>query len=129
MNNADEMVRERIDAIKARCEEATPGPWQHISNTNNGRSLFSVAYEPRLTKIGEMYTSRDADFIAHAREDIPYLLGLIKTMTAQLAASKQETAAAVELIEEIGNDDTGDFDFVMWKIDKWRGPQQAGEER
>lgn len=78
----------REDEIRARCDNATPGPWQ----PSNGASNVDYAYPDhvRWTRVGDdgrRYTSfvascsghgchnnADAHFIAHAREDIPYLL-------------------------------------------------------
>lgn len=50
---------DRIAEIRKRCEAATPGPWDIILNGHN---------------IKVERTPANIDFIAHAREDIPYLL-------------------------------------------------------
>lgn len=92
-----------IDAIKARCEAATPGPWE------NGNGEFINA----ITRIGSMAICRvnqpvevawrsdgsgrtysvsaqpNKNFIAHAREDIPYLLERIAELEGQLAEVTQ----------------------------------------
>lgn len=61
-------MNDRISEIRARCEAATPGPWDIILNGHN---------------IKVERTPANIDFIAHAREDIPYLL-------AQLAERDKE---------------------------------------
>ena len=50
---------------------------------------------------------------------------LIDSLTAQLTESQRRENAAVELIDEIRSDATGDWSFIMFKIDNWRGPQEA----
>lgn len=74
------MSDERLAEIKARESKATPGPWtasrfgwvDHVPHASMNRTAFDRV--------------EDADFIAHAREDIPYLL-------AELERSQRETAA------------------------------------
>jgi len=67
------MTYKRIEEIKARCEAATPGPWDIILNGHN---------------IKVERTPANIDFIAHAREDIPWLLD-------QLAEAQRRADAAV----------------------------------
>ena len=67
----------RIEEIKARVEAATPGPWE-FSEPN-----LIVAGDPddpgwwgEVASVSDSYFNNtvDADFIAHARADVPYLL-------------------------------------------------------
>jgi len=62
---------DRIDEIRARCEEATPGEWR-TPPTFNG--ICSQSGD--ILAIDRIVNPRAADmiFIAHAREDIPFLL-------------------------------------------------------
>ena len=68
------MTDKRIEEIKARCEAATPGPWDIILNGHN---------------IKVERTPANIDFIAHAREDIPWLLD-------QLAEAQRGADAAIQ---------------------------------
>lgn len=68
------MTDKRIEEIKARCEAATPGPWDIILNGHN---------------IKVERTPANIDFIAHAREDIPWLLD-------QLAEAQRRADAAIK---------------------------------
>ena len=52
----------RLDEIRARVEAATPGPW-------TTKTLHT--------------TLADADFIAHSRADVPFLLNLVASLTAE----------------------------------------------
>lgn len=88
------MSPEELDAIRARCEKATKGPWNasaHLSGTCYGWdwqerfSAFNVAPHiasgTRGGKPGDdglPQAIADAEFIAHARSDVPALLDLIE---------------------------------------------------
>lgn len=84
------MTDRELDAIAARCEAATPGPWEPVV----GR--FDVI-APRETNAGlDRYhvcdtSGRDYDqmrvnaaFIAHSRQDIPALLAEVRRLRALL---------------------------------------------
>lgn len=66
------MTKQELDAIRERCEKAPAGPWSNIGDwaiiqgkdPNHGNLIGSVNKEA-------------AEFIAHAREDIPALLAEI----------------------------------------------------
>lgn len=104
-----------IEAIKARCEAATPGPWAADgygdmiwAENPYGRGrmmLLNIRGWGHLTGKGccrftderaAEIQNASAAFIAHAREDIPYLLERVAELEGQLSASQQETRAAVE---------------------------------
>jgi hypothetical protein len=89
----------RIEEIEQRCNNATPGPW---ANEGNGEMI--VSYNPykhggmRIVDIrgwghltgcsacnfsddkAEKIQIANAEFIAHSREDIPFLLNEIKRL-------------------------------------------------
>ena len=58
-------------------------------------------------------------------------IDLIESLQAQLSASQRREKAAVGLINEIRSDATGDWSFIMFKIDNWRCQQKAekGEQK
>ena len=78
--------------IRERCEKATKGPWmsgkplpgipRFIVGECCGTFIYPLTNEP----CHGTAASDDADFIAHAREDIPWLLD-------QLASARAEGAA------------------------------------
>lgn len=71
-----------IEAIRKRTEAATPGPW--LSAKLHGE-WCAVNEERRI--VAEMYQDcdvQDADFIAHAREDVPKLLAEIERLSRML---------------------------------------------
>jgi len=100
-------VDERLLAIQARCEAATPGPWKVIEkgNTVPSVAVVSVAYDtrPQETICPNMSTKTDnADFIAHARQDIPYLLALLAERDGSLLTLRKEvTTLAIESLERM----------------------------
>lgn len=78
------MKRRHIDAIKAREQAATPGPWwvpMHviIGDDDGLRAVYSEHDE-----IGE-FAKDDAEFIAGSRQDIPDLLAEVERNAAEYA--------------------------------------------
>ena len=67
--------------VEARCEKATPGPWDWY---NDGSVLLAgepgaEAFPHVLGGEGDLYIEDgDADFIQHARTDLPLLLQLVR---------------------------------------------------
>lgn len=84
-----------LDAIEARANTATPGPWAVSEDYSDvlapdGSQLASYWNPTSETENGE--------FIAHAREDVPALLAEVRRLRAQVAAvtdlcDQQEMAA------------------------------------
>lgn len=77
---SEETKRPDIDAIEARAEKATPGPWSRVKNLASrywtlGRIVHHVA-EP-------LEEDADWDFAEHAREDIPALLAYVRALEAR----------------------------------------------
>ena len=68
--------RLEIEAIRQRAEKATEGPWYYI-DFGDGRAISSEATEEEVCM---PITDYDADFIAHAREDIPALLAEVEQL-------------------------------------------------
>lgn len=107
--SAEEIVRGRIDAIKARCEAATPGPWKIKENCAGS---FVVHGEKESESYFAWMCSRteppaDFEFIAHARRDIPYLLELVESQAAEIAELREKNAglALALMFECKPNDD------------------------
>ncbi|MBY6273548.1 MAG: hypothetical protein CW346_15230 [Bacillaceae bacterium] len=80
-------VEQRLREIEERVSKATPGPWEaygvggiHMDGTSDGYSVMTAAgkrlHSPYMTQA-------DADFIAHAREDVPWLLSLLREREEQ----------------------------------------------
>lgn len=85
-----------LAAIRARVEAATAGPW-HAYDANvdyDGPSRWAAANDAHLT-LDPRYdhldvtvdcgTEQDAEFVAHARDDVPALLSEVERLRAELA--------------------------------------------
>lgn len=74
----------RLDEIKARAEKAMPGPWKTVEHGNTVKSHAIVAINHDVSIIpiaaGISPKTKDANFIANSREDIPYLLDQITAL-------------------------------------------------
>ena len=71
-----------LDAIEARAEAATEGPW-----FNNRNGVVIVESHPLAPTVSENSSWGDAEFIAAARADIPALV-------AELRAAREVVEAA-----------------------------------
>lgn len=99
------MDEKRLEEIEARAKAATPGPWTIFARSK--RAVRAI-WLTRLNRDGDsvwtwpgfVQTSfeHDADFIAHARQDIPDLLAEIE----RLQAKNEELA--IGIIHLQGND-------------------------
>jgi len=76
------MKPEELQAIKARAEKATPGPWEQLSGEWYGEPRNLVQCD-ECTITEHVYKKSDADFIAHSREDIPALIAEVERLQAE----------------------------------------------
>ena len=79
-----------LEAIKARCEKATAGPWYGYEERESSAEGHAVSTGPsNLFTIGiSNQDANDADFIAHARTDIPALVAEVERLQSALAAAR-----------------------------------------
>lgn len=95
------MTQEQLDAIQARVDGATDGPWSPWLDQDGqphmqGRLMVGVTAGvipdgdtwvegPDVNNpVAETYTPEDRTFIAHAREDVPALLAEVERLRARL---------------------------------------------
>ena len=97
------MTREQLDAIRARVEAATPGPWEagtafccpDMGWVDGPKRTVCPVYEG--TKRTHTLDANDAEFIAHARVDVSALLAEVERL--------RDTINAVgEVISQNGED-------------------------
>ena len=86
------MTEQELQAIEERASKATPGAW--IAN----ESHYDIAvFAPHPSESGNTLiaeidggisedSKRDADFIAHARTDVPALIAEVRSLRAKLDA-------------------------------------------
>ena len=71
-----------LDEIKKRCEAATPGPW----NKRYEKKLYEIYLDADSEyNLGLVDKKDNADFIAHARQDVPALIAEVERLTAWAA--------------------------------------------
>jgi len=110
-----ELTEERLAAIAARADAATPGPWArttmcHCDDPDDCYDHWDVSvpvagYDPPSGRVsrarsvaGNIHGHREADaiFIAHAREDIPALLAEIERLRAERDDLREALQAVVD---------------------------------
>lgn len=84
MSTDDPMTQERLDAIQAREAKATAGPWaiDGPAQCGPGDTLAVYPVEDGGTLAYVQPSWDDAEFIAHAREDMPALLAEVERLRA-----------------------------------------------
>lgn len=106
-----------LNAIKARAEAATPGPWA-LCDFNEGTShppLWGAVNPPYFNPLdhpdqeaAEVQISvgcyEDAEFVAHAREDVPALLALVERQAAELARCVERLDRRTAELRDAHND-------------------------
>lgn len=93
----------RIQEIRERLEKTTPGPWyQEPSPASSCYRIWNDFRDKTYTTLAESYTEPDAYFIAHSRQDIPYLLDYIEKMEKALAQSTADAEAFDTAAEKYG---------------------------
>lgn len=74
---------DRLSEIRARCEAATPGPWFNFGgwliHTETDVEHNGIPHEKTIGSV----KAQNAAFIAHARDDIPYLLSRLEKAEAE----------------------------------------------
>ncbi len=100
------MILADLEAIKRRCEAATPGPWV-VNGMPHDRHIATVGRH-YITKPGrEGSSARNeevAAFIAHAREDVPALLEAVERLLSMLTDAQTEAemqAAEAERLRKL----------------------------
>jgi hypothetical protein len=78
-----------LDAIRARVDAATEGPW-------TADALAGDLDAPSGYRVAEVlaWSDPDAEFIAHARTDVPALLAEVERLQARVESANVEAATA-----------------------------------
>lgn len=91
-------MNDRLDEIEARANAATSGPWGVESSYGDGYPLFQICAVLRDRYGDNAITSNDrstVEFIAAAREDVPWLVAEIRQLRSALIS--QASAAIVQV--------------------------------
>ncbi|WP_199770748.1 hypothetical protein [Brevibacillus laterosporus] len=86
------MTREEIEAICKRAEKATEGPWRVVPGKMVCFDIYDV-YDKLDRSL--IHREEDAEFIAHAREDIPKLLAEIERLRCETGEIYHETTKLI----------------------------------
>lgn len=80
MNGKNKISEDDLDAILARCEAATDGPWKSYieGRDHQSGSSFIMTSGNDIELTGA--TEADQDFMAHARQDVPQLVEEIRRL-------------------------------------------------
>lgn len=100
---------EQLESIKERAEMATSGPWfkgaeryveSNIRDTDDG--------EWTADNIAETNTNNpfDAEFIAHARDDVPELVATVEKLYERLAKCESLLGWAHDVLDDVHCYDT-----------------------
>lgn len=89
------MTDEQLAAIRARCEAATPGPWEP-GRQSPYTLRFPIHQSVEARKVNPLGWQRacicrearmgDTAFIAHARQDVPALLAEVERLRGLLSS-------------------------------------------
>lgn len=66
------LTQEELAEIRKRTEASTPGPWKE--------SKLYIEFGDSSERLADVCNRIDAEFIAHAREDVPKLLAEIERL-------------------------------------------------
>ena len=68
----DRIAADRLDAIEARANAATEGPWRI--------DVGAEIVDPSFEVVAQVVLDEDNDFIAHARTDVPALVAALRAV-------------------------------------------------
>jgi hypothetical protein len=85
-----------LSAIEARAAAASPGPW--VVHTSGGSWDIYEGVPVTTLILSAHRHEQDATFVAHARADIPALVGEVQRLEAALAAMRDAVDAAWSLV-------------------------------
>lgn len=83
------MSDDRLAEIEAREAAATPGPWHRLDFAHDANDVWiGPSFRNVIAQVVPDDASADAAFIAHAREDVPWLLAEVRRLRAIEAAAR-----------------------------------------
>ena len=91
--------RTRLERIRDRAQAASKGPWTCAGEFVMGADGLSLLDGTDGGYGGWAYQEADAEFMANARDDIPYLLAEVAGLRAKLAANAAVWTAAIHHVQ------------------------------
>ena len=89
-------IDERLAEIRAREQAATQSEWQKWHRIAYGEDTFIVTRVPGHPRFTQ---EADAEFTAHARADVPYLLDLVEQLRMQLGAAQALLLPGMDFVQ------------------------------
>jgi hypothetical protein len=94
------LSEEEVRKIEQRAEKATPEPWGHAPQDGlPGHCHMAQVFEAEGRAVADIeptddpeQASRTADFIAHAREDIPKLIAALRARTIEAETLRRQAS-------------------------------------
>lgn len=113
MTTTTPITDQQLDEIEARTTAASLGPW-----------TVSEDYSDVLSPDGDQLASywnptaetRNGEFIAHAREDVPALLAEVRRLRAE-AAELSTDVALLRALEAFGVDNWDGYDEAIQSVE------------
>lgn len=103
----NQLTDQQLDDIEARANAATEGPWMADGHEiyGSGCGVLDIEqWKAETLRIEDPEGAKaDAEFIAHAREDVPALVETVRRLRAELTDQRAETQ---KLIRWHGEDET-----------------------
>lgn len=102
------MTPEQLDAIEARANAATPGPWTPSHHPNDPYHWAVFDTDTRALTANRGGCPDDAEFIAAARTDIPVLVAEIRRLWTQMDVACGAVDAVVSVLERFRDEEDHD---------------------
>jgi hypothetical protein len=118
------MSADELEAIRARAEAATPGPWRTGENVRSAVFVGDPASPRHIATCGpaSVGTPADAAFIAHARTDIPLLLAHLDAVRRERVAEGHASVCAVCYHHALIS--VADIDWLLRQMDYTSDPDR-----
>jgi hypothetical protein len=84
------LTQDDLNMIKERAKKATPGPWYADDERWPGNENLQYWFDTHYDGVGAAATKADAEFIAHAREDIPRLVAEVERLREAIKTAERE---------------------------------------
>lgn len=97
-------VRARLEQIRKRADAAEPGPWMVGDESPTHEGMFVVSCEGGEGDVTDYIDRPEAEFIAHAREDVPWLLDRIQALEQRAEVRRLDLAGALLLEAETAHE-------------------------
>jgi hypothetical protein len=121
----------KIEEIKERLSKSTPGPWTPMSKSKGMTGvnatdcrIYHATLDPVCLPETHARQIRDAEFIAHSRSDISYLLSKVEAAEKLAQAAKDiDLCFVMTLPAATANRDsilTRKLEYIIQAVEKFR---------